>query len=76
MDVYSVADVLNAITLTLLNLFAGDETSMRWLSSAAISFAYLYHLSILSLCVDCVRAPNFNMHTLYLLIQFVNFKIH
>lgn len=64
----SVADVLYAFTLTLLSLFAGDETSIRWLSSAAISFAYLYHLSILSVCVDCVRVPNFNMHAFYLLI--------
>ena len=46
MDVYSVADVLNTFILTLLSLFVGDETSIRWLSGADISFAYLYHLSI------------------------------
>ena len=70
MDVYSVADVPNAFTLTLLSLFAGDETIGRWLSGAAISFAYLYHPSVLSVCIDCVCAPNFNMQALYLLIQF------
>ena len=72
MDVYSGADVLNAFMLTLLSLFAGDETSIRWLSGAAISFAYLYHLNILSVCIDCVGAPNFNKHAPYLLIQFLN----
>lgn len=40
MDVYSEADVLNAFILTLRNLFAGDEKSIRWLSGAAIFFAY------------------------------------
>lgn len=70
MDVYSVADVPNAFTLTLLSLFAGNETVSRWLCGSAISFAYLFHLSVLSVCIDCVCAPNFNMQALYLLIQF------
>ena len=31
-DVYNVADGLDAFTLNVLSFFAGDETSIKWLN--------------------------------------------